>query len=242
MAVAYLAEVFGSIQGEGMDAGTPALFIRFAGCNLACSYCDTPGARTRPEAFSVHAGKAVRKTVNPVECGELLRMLGHEAGHRKLAVITGGEPLLQATALAEIARGLKAEGFKTCLETNGTLAPAMREVRDLVDFVSMDIKLPAGQEGRDLSDEHREFLEALSPGRSAVKIVIPGQAPDAEVRAAFRLVAGADPAFPVFLQPVFKGKKPEVDGGRLLRLQGEASDLLDDVRLSVQMHKVLGIR
>jgi organic radical activating enzyme len=242
MAVAYLAEVFGSIQGEGMDAGVPAIFLRFAGCNLSCTYCDTPEARTRPDAFSIDDGRGTRKVANPVDCSELVDLVADDLGCRRLAVLTGGEPLLQPAALPPLARGLKGRGMRTYLETNGTLPEALLEVRDVVDFVSMDIKLPAGLDGRDFSREHRKFLAATRDGHSAVKIVIPGEASDAEVLAAVGLVADSKPAIPVFLQPVFGCAGPEVPGERLLRLQQEASSLLQDVRLSVQIHKILGIR
>lgn len=242
MAVAYLSEVFSSIQGEGMDAGAPAVFLRFAGCNLACSYCDTPAAGTPPDAFPVHGDRGTTEIGNPIECSELIDIVAREFGFRGLAVLTGGEPLLQISALSRVITGLREEGFSTYLETNGTLAEAMREVRAIVDFVSMDIKLPAGQEGRDLSREHRKFLEVIEEGRGAVKIVIPGEASDVEVLAAVRLVAGAGPAFPVFLQPVFREEKPDVTGERLLHLQRAALALVEDVRISVQIHKILGMR
>jgi 7-carboxy-7-deazaguanine synthase len=242
MAVAYLSEVFSSVQGEGMEAGVPALFLRFAGCNLACSYCDTPEGRTKPPAFAVRRGSDTTMVTNPIECSELIGLAGSVSSWCRLVVLTGGEPLLQVSALGRLIPGLKGKGLRTFLETNGTLPGAMREVRDLVDFVSMDIKLPSGQGGRDLTREHLEFLEAVREGHSAVKIVIPGEAADREVLDALRLVAEAQPTVPVFLQPVFRNGRPDVAGDRLLRLQKEALALVNDVRLSVQMHKILGIR
>jgi len=242
MAVAYLSEVFGSIQGEGMDAGTGALFLRFAGCNLDCSYCDTPHARVRSEGFTVYGDGGPRTVDNPIDCCDLVSIATREFEHCRLAVLTGGEPLLQAAALKCIIPELKGKCFSTCLETNGTLPEAMREVRGMTDLVSMDIKLPSGQEGRDLSREHKEFLKVIEEENAAVKIIIPAQASDREVMAALRLVADARPELPVFLQPVFRRAKPEVRGERLLRLRKEASAFLSDVRISVQIHKVLGIR
>ncbi len=225
-----------------MDAGTRAVFLRFAGCNLACSYCDTPAAGTRLDAFPVQGDAGRTEIGNPVECSELIDIVARGFECRGLAVLTGGEPLLQISALSHVINGLKEKGFRTYLETNGTLPEAMREVRATVDFVSMDIKLPAGQKGRDLSREHRRFLEAIEEGRGAVKIVIPGEASEGEVLAAVRLVADVRPALPVFLQPVFRRAKPEVVGERLLHLQRAALTLLRDVRISVQMHKILGMR
>lgn len=242
MAVAYLNEVFGSVQGEGMGAGVPALFLRFAGCNLACNYCDTPAARTRPPAFSVHSDTAVDQIGNPIECGDLARIVEQRFGGQRLAVFTGGEPLLQPSAVRCLGEGLKAIGLKIHLETNGTLPEALREVRDVLDFVAMDIKLPSTQGDRDFGDLHRLFLGVLEDGRAAVKVVVPGKAPDREVLDAVRLVADVNRRLPVFLQPVFIGAQSQVEGGRLLHLLTEASRSLDDVRISVQVHKILGIK
>jgi hypothetical protein len=118
----------------------------------------------------------------------------------------------------------------------------MGEVEALTDFVSMDIKLPSGQGERDLSREPKEFLQVIKDSHAAVKIVIPGDATDREVLDAVGLVAECGPALPVFLQPVFRLMRPEVQGERLLHLQKEACLLVRDVRLSVQIHKILGIR
>ena len=241
MPVAYLSEVFGSVQGEGMGAGVPAVFLRFAGCNLACDYCDTPAARTRPRAFSMQSETAFDRVGNPIECSDLIRVIEQRFRSQRLVVFTGGEPLLQPSAVRCMGEGLKAGGLKIHLETNGTLPEALREVRDTVDFVGMDIKLPSTQGGRDFGDLHRVFLQALEDGRAAVKVVVPGGSSDREVLDAVRLIADVNHTLPVFLQPVFVGAQPQVEGGRLLRLLAEASRWLDDVRISVQIHKILGI-
>jgi 7-carboxy-7-deazaguanine synthase len=242
MAFAHLSEVFGSIQGEGINAGIPALFLRFAGCNLECTYCDTPAARSRSRVFAFHAEGAPREFENPVECDHLIRILQGHLGSYRLAVLTGGEPLLQPSAVVSLAERLKAEGLRIQLETNGTLPEAVGQVGTRVDFVSMDIKLPSTQAGRDLGAVHREFLRMLEAGHSAVKVVFSATTPDREVMDAVRLVAEVDPGLTVYFQPVFVGPKPQVEGGKLLSLVTEASTLLDDVRVSVQLHKILGIR
>ena len=93
-------EVFDSIQGEGPFSGHPATFIRLAGCNLQCDWCDT--LYTSRTAMSVQ---------------ELLEVA--VANDRKLVVITGGEPLRQEiTTLVHI---LENNGFSVQIETNGTL-------------------------------------------------------------------------------------------------------------------------
>ena len=95
-----LAEKFYSIQGEGVLAGTPMFFVRFAGCNLKCSWCDTDHV----EQFQATAGEIVTAA--------------RQRGVRWVC-LTGGEPALQADAgLVDV---LHAGGIKVAIETNGTL-------------------------------------------------------------------------------------------------------------------------
>ena len=110
-------EVFYSIQGEGAFAGTPAVFVRFSGCNLACPWCDTDHAH------------AVEMTQNELEnaVGELL--MGHDGA---IIVLTGGEPALQLRDDEPLFRGFKT---RICIETNGTLP-----VPDWVDWVTVSPK------------------------------------------------------------------------------------------------------
>lgn len=98
-------EIFYSLQGEGSFTGTPAVFIRFAGCNLACPFCDTDH-----EPFT------------PMSEDEILnKVKAYPARH---VVITGGEPLLQLTG--SLVKKLHDEGRFVQIETNGTL-PAPEE-------------------------------------------------------------------------------------------------------------------
>lgn len=99
-----LAEIFYSIQGEGTYAGTPAVFVRLAGCNLACSFCDTD--------YSLKFFASVNAVVARV------RELG---GACPMVVLTGGEPLAQKEASALI-DALRADGRRVHVESNGTIA------------------------------------------------------------------------------------------------------------------------
>jgi 7-carboxy-7-deazaguanine synthase len=98
-----LAEIFYSIQGEGTWTGTPAVFVRLAGCNLACDFCDTD--------YAVKWFAAVDDVVRAVR----------DAGRDCPAVVlTGGEPLAQTEALALI-DALRADGRRVHVESNGTV-------------------------------------------------------------------------------------------------------------------------
>jgi 7-carboxy-7-deazaguanine synthase len=98
-----LAEIFYSIQGEGMWAGTPAVFVRLAGCNLACDFCDTD--------YSTKFFASV---------DEVLRKVREIGGECPMVVLTGGEPFAQALAPALI-EALRRDGRRVHVESNGTI-------------------------------------------------------------------------------------------------------------------------
>jgi organic radical activating enzyme len=98
-----LAEIFYSIQGEGTWTGTPAVFVRLAGCNLACDFCDTD--------YSTQAYATVDDIVR------MIRDAGHDC---PMVILTGGEPLAQAETLPLIA-ALQRDGRRVHVESNGTV-------------------------------------------------------------------------------------------------------------------------
>ncbi len=108
-----VVEIFPTLQGEGMHAGVPAMFIRLGGCNLACNFCDT-----QFEDFSEHTLEEITSRVKSLS-----------RGHR-LAVITGGEPLRQN--IAPLCEALLDAGFSVQIETNGTI---YRNLPDRVEVV-----------------------------------------------------------------------------------------------------------
>ncbi|GAC1413720.1 MAG: 7-carboxy-7-deazaguanine synthase QueE [Candidatus Velthaea sp.] len=102
-----LAEIFYSVQGEGTWTGTPAVFVRLAGCNLACSFCDTDYAL---------------KFIASVD--EVVVRVRAEGGDCPMVIVTGGEPLAQAQTPALIA-ALRADGRRVHIESNGTIDVAL---------------------------------------------------------------------------------------------------------------------
>ncbi len=99
-------ELFYSLQGEGASVGEPALFLRLAGCNLACCWCDTKYSWGRGVDLSV--ADVAHLILSQPQCPRL--------------IITGGEPLMQQQQLAELLALLPAQ-LPVEFETNGTLAP-----------------------------------------------------------------------------------------------------------------------
>lgn len=236
-----LVEVFSSIQGEGLYVGTRQVFVRLAGCNLACDYCDTPASRSLGKTAMIEKTPGKRdffQLNNPVACDELAGFINSLLTIRHHSVsFTGGEPLCQAAMLANVAPLLQAPVY---LETNGTLCKQLSQVLPYVDFISMDIKLPSTT-GRQCWQEHREFLQLAASKAVFVKIVVAGQSTLTELQQAFKLVAAVDPAIPVILQPVtpLHGCRP-VTPEAMLSYQETALTLLDNVRVIPQTHKYMG--
>jgi len=119
-----IKEIFRSLQGEGMNAGRPAVFLRFSGCNLwsgraedrpsiPCPFCDTDFVGTD--------GEGGGKFASPDALADAVQAAWTGGPSDRLVVITGGEPLLQLDeALIE---ALHARGFSVAVESNGTQVP-----------------------------------------------------------------------------------------------------------------------
>jgi len=124
-------EVFLSLQGEGLYAGEPTVFVRFQGCNLlvGCSWCDT--------AYAQNSEKGAEMAVEKIK-EEVRNLLPH---FKSWVCITGGEPLYQPDGLRELIRGLKSWGYRVEIETNGTI-PKPRWYT-LADCWVADIKCPS---------------------------------------------------------------------------------------------------
>lgn len=223
-----VAEHFISVNGEGRAAGKLAAFIRFTGCNLACSYCDTVWANAPAAAeCAEHASAAdliawVRET--RVEC----------------VTLTGGEPALQPE-LPCLVRELLAEsgplgrGLRVEIETNG--AADLRELSRLREECSslpgrltftVDWKLPSsGMEGRMLRENF-----ALLDARDTVKFVCGGEGDLARMLEVSREL-GLPDRVPVYLSPVFG----RLDPARIVDFMQENN--LTWATVQLQLHKII---
>lgn len=104
-----LAEIFYSIQGEGAFSGTPAVFVRLAGCNLSCDFCDTD--------YSL-------KFLGSV--GQVVARVDEIGGDCPMVILTGGEPLAQRETLVLI-EALRRKGKRVHIESNGTIYTELPE-------------------------------------------------------------------------------------------------------------------
>lgn len=117
-------ETFLSIQGEGVDSGLLTFFVRFSGCNLRCSYCDTKYAYAGGSEMNIE---------------EIIKLIGKTKA--KKICLTGGEPLLQKD-LKELIKKLIELDYEVNIETNGSVKLPIW-VKNKKICVSMDIKCPS---------------------------------------------------------------------------------------------------
>ena len=207
-----IREVFATLQGEGAQAGSPAVFLRFAGCNLGyevCPWCDTDWVK------AVHS-EELEGTL------ELVRRAAVEGfGAEKpglLLVATGGEPSLQLDR--PLSDALRERGYRISMESNGH-----RPVdRSLVDWLTVSPKQP------EFAQKEGDELKLLFTGTAA-----PGITPDVD---AVRRIAAGTRFTHYFLQPIDIPERGGPNYGEAIRA---VMELGPPWRLSVQTHKVVGI-
>lgn len=124
---ARINEIFSSFQGEGKLIGRRQVFVRFSGCNLECNYCDTPLSRD-PDYGTFFSTEELFNSID-----NLITPDFHSIS------FTGGEPLLHADFIKEF---LEEYDFNCLLETNGSLPNQINKITGLINYASLDIKLP----------------------------------------------------------------------------------------------------
>ena len=257
----YVSEMICSIQGEGPFTGERQVFVRTAGCTETCSWCDTVYSKIQTPRFVIH-GKVKRALPNPLPAGVVVAeavAFAASQGTVRTVSITGGEPLEQPVFVTELAQGLQAAEMRVYLETAGMHADAFATVLPFVDVVAMDIKLPSAI-GRDAWDDHRKFLGAIrgtafDPGEREprtlfVKVVVGANTAALEVVHAAEIIAETSPRILLVLQPesgaLLSERAPRERAVRVLELcrraQQAALEVLDEVRVMPQSHRILGVR
>ncbi len=239
MASAPLLEVFCSVQGEGPFLGVRQVFLRFAGCNLACDYCDTavkPEPHCRVERIPGSGEEELLK--NPLSA-ELLKELVESYGKVHSVALTGGEPLLHA----DLIRALDV-AVPLYLESNMTLPEEAAKLRRRLSFVAGDFKVREVLHGSRRSyEEVREatiasfrVLRSTRRRYTFCKLILPSRFNAEEVLTNVEAVARYINM--AVLQPVWQCPPP---GQELLALQAELLDIVE-TRIIPQTHKVLAMR
>jgi 7-carboxy-7-deazaguanine synthase len=240
-------EIFDSFQGEGYWTGTPMTFVRLAGCNapelsLDCTrWCDTR------ESWSIDLGEEQ-------QVGEVLLQV--RLPH---VCLTGGEPLLQRDEVALFAAEARVVGMQVHIETNGTIAPPVvaRSVtagssgKGRVAVASRAL-VPGGTEGRvfdwaTVSPKPPDY--DVDPGWDGLVDELKLIVDDRLTAGTAERLAAAHPEAVVSIQPVWGAHAAEEHGTAVLgpgwgATQRAMAMVMDhpEWRLSLQMHKFLGIR
>jgi len=160
-------EIFATVQGEGVSAGVPSVFVRLAECNLRCGFCDTR------YTWDWTKHDKAKETIE-LPLAEIEERIVGLAQAAKTIVFTGGEPLLQQDELTSIATALRARGFRIEVETNGTITPTP-SFAPLVDQWNVSPKLESS--GNGLKARHRPSALAWFGAQSNAffKLVIIGE-------------------------------------------------------------------
>ena len=210
----YYDEVFCSIQGESSDSGLPCIFIRLYGCPVGCSYCDQP---QKPEQRKKISVENIIKQVNKFK-------------GVKNVCITGGEPLIYQETIP-IAWELMHLGYKVSIETSGCVPIEDLGYRRSYKYV-MDIKCPSSGVSEKNLFENLLHLQS----NDEVKFVIA----DREDYEYMKMVLKKYPTqASILVSPMFDKNQKAVIGKDLIEW------ILEDklnVRVQIQLHKILGVR
>lgn len=248
-----LAEIFNSWQGEGGSVegsvfGRRQIFVRFAGCDLRCVWCDSRQFidaskvlqwRYEIEPFS---GKFAYKP-NPASLDEVVDViLSLDTGDIHSISYTGGEPLLQIKPLMALMEKMSELGFKNFLETHGGFPEKIAEIAHLVDYASVDIKdesARATDEWRDLVIREVESIKVLKKAGAKVyaKLVVTRDTKLENIEWYASLLKSLAP---LAIQP----KEPiDISQKQLMEFYKVAAKILgrENVGLSFQVHKYLNV-
>ena len=254
----YLSELYSAIQGEGPMVGIRQIFLRFSICDLRCVWCDTPDSLVKNEFCNIEtmAGKRnFTKIKNPISLNELtgyIKNLNQNLHHS--ISLTGGEPLLHYKFLVSFLPELKEIYFiPVYLETGGHRPDELKKIIHLVDYISLDFKLPTSAKAGILWDKHKEFLSLSLNAKNVksvwIKIVITDATEFNELLYSVELVKAVLKdnkelnKVEIFLQPVteINGSKPPGEL-ELLEIHTKLLGKYPYIRVLPQVHKFIGQR
>lgn len=242
---AQLLEVFSSIQGEGGLIGCRQVFVRLAGCNLDCAYCDTDFSPQDYCRIEDAPGSGQFRTVaNPIAlevvAGIIAEWVERSPGMHHSISLTGGEPLLQGSVLQEWLPVLR-DILPVHLETNGTCPDSLEALLPFIEWISMDVKLSSVTGVATPWKLHRSFLELAAKTCTWVKAVVAEETPVEEMSDLGKLVRQVAPDATICLQPVTRNGKVGMSSDHLLRLQTALSGFHKKIRVIPQTHVFLGL-
>ncbi|OGV36798.1 MAG: hypothetical protein A2020_03205 [Lentisphaerae bacterium GWF2_45_14] len=202
-------ETFTSIQGESTYAGSLCFFIRLAGCNLACAYCDTTYASTPSDGKNI-------------ELSELVKMAVDEGV--KTVEITGGEPLLQENT-PQLCKMLQEKDFHVLVETNGSLPVSILPAGTIR---IIDCKTPSSGEAGAMDFSNFEIINE----NDEIKFVISDYADFEYSLETIRKYSLDSKTEKILFSPVCGTLDPEELAGWMIKSKAPA-------RFQLQLHKII---
>lgn len=208
-----VVEKFVSINGEGTRAGQLAVFVRFAGCNLNCSFCDTMWANKENVQYEIMTAEQIKSYI--ISTGV------------KNVTLTGGEPLLR-DGMKELLLCLSDDGLYVEIETNGSVDIEPYRIRDDFPSFTMDYKLPGSDMEQHMNTENFKNLKKTD----TVKFVA-GSHEDLERAREIIEKNGLTDICSVYFSPVFGRIEPK----EIVEYMIENN--LNGVNMQLQMHKFI---
>ena len=210
-----VVEIFDSIEGEGIRTGMPVTFIRLAGCNLRCSYCDTKYAQKETDGELIAVDDIIKKV------------------NYSAVTITGGEPLLHYQSVIELINKLNVSGHYVNIETNGSIniLPFIFAVRSGRGFFTVDYKCPCSGMQSKMSETNFDFMDE----NDVLKFVV-AHNQDLETVKDF-LERHQNFKGTIFISPCFN-TIPLPQLADKVKMMKKIYPKLD-IRLQVQLHKII---
>ncbi len=209
-----VVEIFRSVQGEGLDVGRECIFIRFSGCNRACSYCDTDWSKREVKTL-----QELLKEIEELNCSYV--------------VLTGGEPMLQE-GIKALTTALFSKGYEIAIETNGTVYK-----EDLfVDLMAISPKLSSS--GREFN-EYDELISLIYDYPSFLKFVISDEKDMKEAKGIIETLYNINLLPEIVFQPEFESGDFNALPKMAEKVLGELYNEVY-IRFLPQIHKLVGVR
>ena len=216
-------EIFSSVQGEGPVVGYKQLFIRFCSCNLKCEYCDTE--YLNGEIYT--AKKLYEKIITQYNLKTF-----HSIS------LTGGEPLLSSEFLQNFLPIIHGKTH-IYLETNATLIEEFNKIRNYIDIIAADIKLPSAT-GMNILQKNSDFIKNCTDKNTFAKIVFDENITKEEIN--FCTDLGITTSIELILQPKMIGDNMSVTSEFCEKILDKFTSKYSNTRLIPQVHKFLNIR
>jgi 7-carboxy-7-deazaguanine synthase len=233
-----LYEIFTSVEGEGILYGTKTLFVRLAGCPFKCFYCDTKGAlpMNSGKEYSINQAKEIIK--------KNLKKNTYKVN------FTGGDPLAQSKAVAELAKFVQRKKIPTYLESSCYDSSKFSLVLPYIDFIKIEFKTPESgfvdtKHYSKLLENELECLRIAKKSKKTtyIKVVISSKTQLGSfkklLRRIFKIISKTELAG-FIIQPTYGISEPSLE--QLFSYYDQVYTYYDQVRIVPQLHKFIGAR